>query len=79
MTELHKKQGIALKLLDEFKSWNGIPDSLNDLNVHDRVLFLALTRDILAGPEDDVDQLIENLEKQNHNSLMKKLGTNMVS
>jgi hypothetical protein len=75
MTELHKKRGTALKLLEEFKAWQGIPDSLNDPNIHKRVVFLALTRDILTGTEDVVDQLIVEIEKKNSKSLMNKLAS----
>jgi hypothetical protein len=77
MTDIHKKRGIALKLLDEFKSWHAMPDWSG--NIHDQVIIFGLTKDILAGTEAEVDRLIADLEKQNHNSLMKKLGTNMVS
>jgi hypothetical protein len=71
MTELYKKRGTALRLLDEFKAWHFTCITGDG----DKLLICGLTRDILIGTEDDVDQLIENLEKQNSQSLMKKLAS----
>jgi hypothetical protein len=70
MTELHKKRGTALRLLDEFKAWNYTRNSLSE-----QLLISALTRDILTGTEDVVDQLIVEIEKKNSKSLMKKLAS----
>jgi hypothetical protein len=70
MTELHNKRGVALKLLDEFKAWNYTRNSLSE-----QLLISALTRDILTGTEDVVDQLIVEIEKKNSKSLIKKLAS----
>jgi|TARA_B110000240_G_C13107535_1_gene286963 hypothetical protein len=70
MTELHNKRGVALRLLDEFKSWHYTRNTGVE-----QLLISALMKDILIGTEDDVDKLIDNLEKQNSQSLMNKLAS----
>jgi|TARA_R110000851_G_C12789686_1_gene536242 hypothetical protein len=79
MTEIHKKQGTALKLLEEFKAWNFPTMESDGPNSAARIILFGLTKDILTGTEAELDRLIVDLEKQNNISLMKKLDTNIMS
>lgn len=63
-----QKRGIALKQLDEFKKWNHV-----GTNQHNMLIIMGLTRDILRGTEDEVDDLINSMSERNQEALMKSL------
>jgi hypothetical protein len=66
------KRGKALALLDEFKEWYAINDSVDHM-----LILNGLQRDIMRGTEDEVDRLIERITEKNQAALMKKLETDV--
>jgi hypothetical protein len=69
---MSKKRAEALRQLDEFRAWYlGNPAGQGN-----QLLYLGLTRDILRGTEERVDQLIENLTEKNGQALLLKLSLN---
>jgi hypothetical protein len=64
------KRGKALALLDEFKEWYNVNDSVDNL-----LILTGLHRDIIRGTEAEVDRLIERMTEKNQQALMKKLET----
>jgi hypothetical protein len=63
-----QKRGIALRHLDDFKKWNHV-----GLNQHSMIIIIGLTRDILRGTEDELDDLIDSLSERNQTALMESL------
>jgi len=68
LRRMHNKRGKALALLDEFKEWYAINDSVDHM-----LILNGLQRDILRGTEDEVDRLIERMTEKNQEALMTKL------
>lgn len=67
-SRIAQKRVEAFKALEEFKKWH-----LDTSRPNGQLLYVALTRDILQGTEDEIEYLIESLTDRNLRAFERKL------